>query len=150
MVSAVGVDGEGAEDFSGGGVDDANVVAVDEHEDGGSVVGLPDADVVQFPVDPQAHGPGVDFVGAHPGFAVSACSGGAGRACFGSGLVGDGGGCPVRQGPVWALVVVVVDEFVDLGLQLRNGSRSRLGGEPFRHGLLEAFNFPARGRVVRS
>ena len=94
--------------------------------------------------------PGVDFVGAHPGFAVSACSGGAGRACFGSGLVGDGGGCPVRQGPVWALVVVVVDEFVDLGLQLRNGSRSRLGGEPFRHGLLEAFNFPARGRVVRS
>ena len=39
VVALVGVDREFADDFAGGGVDDADVVAVDEHDDGGSVEG---------------------------------------------------------------------------------------------------------------
>ena len=51
MVAAVGVDGEGADDFAGGGVDDAHVKVVDEHQDGGSGVGSADADVVELAGD---------------------------------------------------------------------------------------------------
>lgn len=54
MVSAIGVDGECADDFAGGGVDDAHVVAVDEQDDGGSVEGSSEADVVEVAVDAQA------------------------------------------------------------------------------------------------
>ena len=42
-----GVKGEVAEEFSGGGVDDADVEVVDEHDDVGSGVGSSDADVVE-------------------------------------------------------------------------------------------------------
>ena len=51
VVSLVGVDGEGADDFAGCGVDDADVVALDEQDDAGSVEGSPEADVVQVAVD---------------------------------------------------------------------------------------------------
>jgi DNA-binding SARP family transcriptional activator len=47
VVAAGRVDGEGAEDFAGGGVDDADVEVVDEHDDGGSVEVAADSDVVQ-------------------------------------------------------------------------------------------------------
>jgi hypothetical protein len=40
------VEGEFAEEFAGGGVDDADVEVVHEHEDAGSGVGSSDADVV--------------------------------------------------------------------------------------------------------
>ena len=53
MVAAVRVDGEGADDFAGGGVDDADVIAGDEHCDGGSVEGSSEADVVELAVDAQ-------------------------------------------------------------------------------------------------
>jgi len=51
VVAAFGVDGEGADDLAGGGVDDADVVAVDEENDAGSVEGSSDTDVVEVAVD---------------------------------------------------------------------------------------------------
>jgi hypothetical protein len=53
VVAAVGVDGEGADDFAGGGVDDAHVEVVDEHQDGGCVEVAAEADVVQDAADAQ-------------------------------------------------------------------------------------------------
>ena len=47
LVVAGGVDGEFAEEFAGGGVDDADVEVVDEQDDVGSGVGSADADVVE-------------------------------------------------------------------------------------------------------
>src|ERR1700757_881641 len=44
LVDAGGVEGELAEEFSGGGVDDADFQVVDEQEDAGSGVGSADAD----------------------------------------------------------------------------------------------------------
>jgi hypothetical protein len=65
LVVAGGVDGELAEEFAGGGVDDADVQVLDEQQDVGSGVGPADADVVQAPVDPQRDAAGlVDLVGA--------------------------------------------------------------------------------------
>ena len=84
----VGVDGEGADDFAGGGVDDADVVAVDEHGDAGSVEGSPESDVVHLAVDAQADASGVDSVVADPELGVRLVVFGAG---FGSAGVGDGG-----------------------------------------------------------
>ncbi|HMM83809.1 MAG TPA: hypothetical protein PKI99_04240 [Terrimesophilobacter sp.] len=48
LVVDVGVEVEFAEEVSGGFVDDANVLVVDEDADFGSFVGSTDADVVQF------------------------------------------------------------------------------------------------------
>ena len=49
LVVAGGVEGEVAEHFAGGGVDDADVEVVDEGEDGLGGVGAADADVVHAP-----------------------------------------------------------------------------------------------------
>jgi hypothetical protein len=49
LVVAAGVEGELAEQFAGGGVDDADVEVLDEDQDVGSGVGSPDADVVEPP-----------------------------------------------------------------------------------------------------
>ena len=46
LVVAVRVEGELAEELSGGGVDDTDVKAVHEQQDVGSCVGLSDPDVV--------------------------------------------------------------------------------------------------------
>ena len=46
MVVLGWVEGECAQDFAGGGVEDADVEVVDEHEDVGSCVWSADADVV--------------------------------------------------------------------------------------------------------
>jgi hypothetical protein len=51
MVAAFGVDGEGADNLAGGGVDDACVVAVDEQDDGGSVEGSTDAEAARRETD---------------------------------------------------------------------------------------------------
>ncbi len=53
VVAAVRVEGEVAEDFPGGGVDDADVEVGDEHHDAGSGVVAADADVVELAVDAQ-------------------------------------------------------------------------------------------------
>lgn len=66
LVVAVRVEGEFAEDLAGGGVDDADLEAVDEQQDVGSCVGSSDADVVQSAVVSQGHQACfVDPIGAH-------------------------------------------------------------------------------------
>ena len=56
LVVVCGVKGEVAEEFSGVWVDDADVEVVDEHDDVGSGVGSPDADVVEGSSVAQGHG----------------------------------------------------------------------------------------------
>jgi len=53
LVVPGGVEGEVAQDFSGGGVDDGDVVVLGQDQDAGSVVMASDADVVQAAVDAQ-------------------------------------------------------------------------------------------------
>ena len=48
--SLVGVEDQFAEEFAGGGVDDADVQVLDEEQDAGSGVGPADADVVEASV----------------------------------------------------------------------------------------------------
>src|SRR6202020_2605364 len=48
LVVAGGVEVQFAEEFASGGVDDADVQVVDEHQDGGSGVGPADADVAEL------------------------------------------------------------------------------------------------------
>ncbi len=54
VVAAVGVEGEVADDFAGGAVDDADVEVVDEEDDAGSVEGSSESDVVELTVVAQA------------------------------------------------------------------------------------------------
>src|SRR5829696_6420991 len=90
---------------------------------------------------------GVDDVAADPGLRLPVRGGW--RAGFGSGLIGRGWGAPV-QGAVRPAAVVVANEGVAEGLQLRDGGRLlRLGGEPFLQGLLKSLHFAAGGGVVR-
>jgi hypothetical protein len=59
------VEGELAEQFAGGGVDDADVQVADEQQDAGSGVGAADADVVELAGVAEADfAVGVDAVGA--------------------------------------------------------------------------------------
>ena len=87
VVSALWVDGELADDFAGGGVDDADVVADDEHDDAGCVEGLSEADVVELAVDSEGDAAGADAVVADAELAVGLLLAGGG---FGS--------CGVRDG----------------------------------------------------
>jgi hypothetical protein len=65
LVVAGLVDGELADEFAGGGVDDPDVQVVNEHEDGRAGVLVAGADVVEFPVDAQGELAGwVGAVGA--------------------------------------------------------------------------------------
>jgi hypothetical protein len=95
LVAAGGVECEGADDFAGGGMDDADVEFVDEQDDWGACVGSADADV--------EHGAGVaqgDFAGvvdavvADTELAVGAVVSGCGCGACG---VGGGGCCVVWQ-----------------------------------------------------
>jgi hypothetical protein len=109
------VEDELADEFAGGGVDDANLEAVDQHEYWGSGVGSADADVVESAVVAEGEGAaGVDDVAADSGLRVGL--GGGGRDGFGSGLVGGGWGAAV-QGAVRPAVVVVGDELVAEGFE---------------------------------
>jgi hypothetical protein len=113
LVVAGGVEGEVAQYFSGGGVDDFDVVVLDEDQDAGSVVDAADADVVQASVDAQGDGSGLAYaVGADAVVGVDAgCWVG-----FGACGVDRGGGGAVWVGSVGSAVVVFVEEGVDLGL----------------------------------
>src|SRR5580700_4001542 len=65
LVVAGGVEGELAEEFAGGGADDADVQVLDEQEDVGSGVGPADADVVELAGVAEGDGTGfADDVGA--------------------------------------------------------------------------------------
>ncbi len=126
MVVAVGVEGQLPQEFAGDGVDDADLEVLDEQDDAGSGVGSADADVVESAVVAQGDGAGfVDAVVADPvvGVGVAAACG----ECLGQGVVDRCGGGSVRQRPVRAPVVVLVDEDVDQG---RTGRRLRLGCGP--------------------
>ena len=98
MVVPGGVEGEVSEYFSGGGVDDFDVVVLDEDQDAGSVVDAADADVVEASVDAQgdvagfADAVGADaFVGVDAGCWVGFGSAGVDRGGGGEGE-GEGGG----------------------------------------------------------
>ena len=62
VVALVGVDGEFADDFAGGVVDDADVEVVDEECDAGSVEGSSEADVVHVSVVAEADASVADAV----------------------------------------------------------------------------------------
>ncbi len=120
-VVAGGVGDEVAQEFAGGGLDDADVEVVDQQQDGGSGVGPADADVMQAAADAEGDGSGVvDAVAADPVVGVAAAVAESG---FGSGGVGGGRCRSVRQGSVWPVVVVGVHERVEQGLQLGDGGR---------------------------
>lgn len=59
LVVAGGVEGELAQEFAGGGVDDADLQVADEHDHVGSGVGSSDADVVEVSGQAQGDDPGV-------------------------------------------------------------------------------------------
>src|SRR3954451_5364065 len=147
LVVAGGIEGEVAEGLAGGGVDDADVEAGDEQEDGGSGLGHADADVVEAAgVAEGDFAGGVDVVVANAVVSVAVPAGCGG---FGPRLVGGGGGDVAGEGAVGAVVVVVVDEGVEEGLQLGNrGGLVGLGAEPSFEGLVEAFDLAAGGGVV--
>jgi hypothetical protein len=63
-----------ADEFAGGGVDDADVAVVDQHQDGGSGVGSSDADVVQPAVVAEGEfAVAVDHIAADPGLRLGLC-----------------------------------------------------------------------------
>ncbi len=112
-------------------------------DDGGwlAVVGGADGDGV-FLVDVTGavvDGDPVDFAGGAEGTV--------GWSGFG-GLAPDDGGGSAACGPVGPVVVVVVTESVELGLEFIDGGGSGLGSEPFLQGLVEAFHFPLGLGVV--
>ncbi len=73
LVVAGGVDEELAEEFAGGGVDDADVKVLDEQDDVGSGVGPADADGVERSLVAQGDLPGlVDAVAADAVVGVAA------------------------------------------------------------------------------
>ena len=150
LVVAGGVDGEVAEEFAGGGVDDADVEVVDEHDDVGSGVGSADADVVESAVEAQGDVAVVvdavvadAVVGVGAAVAVGWLWGGRGRRWRGwrgvGGSGGGGGGCRSST-----------------KVSSRAWSSARVAGwagwarEPLLHGLLEAFDLAAGGGVVRA
>ena len=89
VVAALWVDGEVAEEFAGGGVDDADVEVGDEEDDGGSVEGSSEADVVELAVDANGDVAVADAVAADSVVGVAAAGRGGFRACR---VHGGGGG----------------------------------------------------------
>jgi hypothetical protein len=70
------VEDELSDDFAGGGVDDADVEVVDQHQDMGSGGGSADADVVESAVVAEADlAVAVDDVAANSGLRLDACVG---------------------------------------------------------------------------
>ncbi len=95
LVVASGVDGQLAQDCSGGGVDDGDVEVLDEQDDVGSGVGSADADVAESAGDAQGDAAGfVDLVVSGAVVAVGAAVAGGGG--FGQRCVDRGGGGLVR------------------------------------------------------
>ena len=118
LVVAAGVDGEVAEEFAGGGVDDPDVEVVDEDDDVGSGVGSSDADVAEPAGDAQGDGAaGVDAVSADAVVRVGA----AGGCGFGPGGVDGGGSRSVWERPVRSVLVVDRNERVEECLELGEG-----------------------------
>ena len=91
-----------------------------EQQDVGSCVGSPDADVVKLPVVPQGHHACfVDPIGAHSVVDLGGGEGAGSR--FGPSRVGGVRGRPVQQRAVGPVLVVVLAEGIEQGLQLGDG-----------------------------
>ena len=119
LVIAAGIEGEFAEQFAGGGGDDADVEVLDEQQDVGSGVRPAGAEVVELAAVAQGDGAaGTDLVGADPVVGVGGPVAGDG---LGPGGISGGGGGPAGQGFVRPLLVVVAGERVQQGLQLVKG-----------------------------
>lgn len=148
MVVAGWVEGECSEDFAGGGLDDADVEVGDEQDHGGSGVEAADADVVESAAVAERNDAApVDAVASDPVVGVDRGEPWLG---FRAGRVGVGWGGALFEGAVRAVVVVATDEPVEECLELVEGGRLGLRGEPAFECLLEAFELPADGGVVRS
>jgi hypothetical protein len=122
LVVASWVDDQVAQDLAGGGVDDGDVEVLDEQDDVGSGVGSADADVAKAAGDAQGDAAGfVDLVAAGAvvgvGAAVAAGSG------LRQGGVEAGGGGVVRKRAVRSSLVVLLEELIEEGLQLRDAGR---------------------------
>jgi hypothetical protein len=121
LVALGWVEDEFAEQFAGGGVDDADVTVLDQDEDAGSGVGSADADGVEPAPVAQGDLAGlVDAVVADPVVAVVAAVAGGG---LGAGGVGGGRGGPVLPGSVRPVMVVLLDEGVEEGLEVVDRGR---------------------------
>ena len=115
----------GGEDFAGVEFDDGDVVLVGEREDAFAGVGGADAEVVHPSGAAEAHlAFGVEPVVAQAVVAVGVAVGRGGG--FGGGAVGVAGGSAVQRA-VWALLVVVLAELVELALQLGEGAGAVVG-----------------------
>jgi hypothetical protein len=147
LVALGGVEDEFAEEFAGGGVDDADVEVLDEHDDVGSGVGSADADGVEPALVAQGDLAGlVDAVAADAVVGVGVAVAGAG---LGPAGVDRCGGGSVLEGTVWPPVVVLGAETVQPGLQFGDrGGLVGLAAEPLLEGLLELLRLAAGGGVV--
>src|SRR5579859_56829 len=148
LAGALCVEGELAEEFAGGGVDDPDVQVLDEEQDVGSGVGPADADVVEPAgvAEGDAAG-GVDDVAADPVVGVAGPVAGGG---LGPGGVDGGGGGPAGQRLVRPAGVVFAGKCVEEGLQLGDrGGLGVLGGQPLLQRLLEPLHLALGLRVVR-
>jgi hypothetical protein len=115
-----------------------------EDEDAGSGVGSADADAVEASLVAQGDlAADVDAVSADAVVRVAGAVAGDGFRA--AGVDGRRGGA-VRQGAVWPVVVVLLDEPVQQRLQLGDGGwLDWLAVEPLLEGLLEPFDFAAGG-----
>jgi hypothetical protein len=123
LVVASWVDDEVAQDLPGGGVEDGDVEVLDEQDDVGSGVGSADVDVVQ------ARGARGDAAGLVDLVVAGAVVGVGAAVAARSGLrQGRVEGGVVRERAVRSLVVVLLDELIADGLQLRGaGGLAGLG-----------------------
>lgn len=144
LVVPGGVDGEFADDLSGGGVADGDVGVVDEHEDVIAGVGAAYADVAEL--SGVAEGEFPELVDSVDAAAPVVALFRSGRCRLGG--CGVGGGCAAVQGPVWAFVVIDVAELLQLFVEVFQGVGARLAGQPAFEGLVEAFDFALGLRVA--
>ena len=120
---------------------------MDEHEDPGAGVTSADADVVESAVVPEGEfAVAVDAVGADAEvFAdLDALAGWDGAGPGGPGAAGGA----AADAAVRPLVVVVLGEGVELGLQVGEGAGAGLAGEPLLQRLVKPLHLSAGLRVV--
>ena len=133
LVVAGGVEGEVAEEFAGGGVDDADVEVLDEQQDVGSGVGPADADVVEPAA--VAQGDACRSLSMRSVRTRSWVSAAGRRGRLWAGRRRRRRGWPGGAGTVRPLVVVVVGEGVEQGLELgEGGGLGGLGGAAISSG----------------
>lgn len=146
LVVAAGVDVEFREDFSGAVFNGGDVVVAGEEDDAFAFMGASDAEMVEPSGVVQCDlAVVVHAVGADPPVFALGCNGGGGFGGLGVGL----GRCAAVQGPVGAFVAANVLELGQLFVELLEGVRAGLAGEPFFQGLVEAFDFALGLWVVR-